>query len=120
MAPSQDDDLEHKQNLALRWATSTTNAERRTMLREDRARTAPQTARHAMVLVGLVLMAGAITGLVKAIGSGASGALIAAFGVAVAVCGVAAELGRRGRTRAAFWAIVLCMLGASLVEALQR
>ncbi len=119
MATSHDDDLERKQSFALRWATSTP-AERRAMLREERTRNAPRSARHAMVCVGVLLVVASIAGAFMVIGSGGSGALVAAFGVTAVLCGVAAELGRRGRTRIAFWLIVLAMAGAMLIEALQR
>jgi hypothetical protein len=119
MAGPDIDETERKQSFALRWATSTPG-ERRALLREDRQQTSPQTARRACVLVALVFTVGGLSALVKAVGAGAPALTVGVFAVVVVLCGAAVELGRRGRTRLAFWVMVLCMLGAALVETFQR
>lgn len=118
MAASHNDS-EHKRDFAQRWAKSTP-AERRDMLRDERARRTPQTSRQAMILVCVLLTAAAIMALGKAISAGSPAVVIVAFVVMAVLCGAAAELARRGRTRVAFWAVILAALSASLVETFTR
>ncbi|MET8679860.1 hypothetical protein ABZW18_20335 [Streptomyces sp. NPDC004647] len=118
MTAPGNDDFERKQNFALQWETSTPR-ERRAMLREQRNSTDPQTTRRAYVLVGLVFLAGAISGLVKAIARDAPASTIALFAGAIVVCAAMAELSRRGRTRLGFMVLVVAMIGLGLAEALR-
>jgi hypothetical protein len=115
MTASGNDESERKQNFGLRWATSTPR-ERRAMMHGEMRRTDPQTTRNAYVLVGLVFMAAAIAGLIKAIAVGGTALNIGLFAAGIVLGGAMAELSRRGRTRLGFTVLVVGMIGLGLAE----